>query len=120
MPLTPSGNCKTGDVRLSEYTEDLSQNTSTGTLEICINNAWGAVCKDEVFGLDDARVACQQAGGYERETVGGIGSVTISGPVFLSEVDCDGHEETLLDCRILTSFGTECGTEVAPVLTCRG
>ena len=119
VPTTPSGNCVTGDVRLSEGSEDPSQNTSTGTLQICINNAWGAVCYDGVFGQDDAQVACLQAGGYERDNLGVIGSVLISGPVFLSEVNCEGNEETLLECPRGVD-DTECLTGLAPVLTCKG
>ena len=39
---------------------------SEGRLEICINNAWGTVCR-EAFGLADAKVACGQLGGFMRE-----------------------------------------------------
>ena len=51
-----------------------------GTLEICINNAWGAVYDDDLFGVSDVQVACQQVGGYEKEIVGDINSVSIMGP----------------------------------------
>ena len=73
-----------------------------GRLEICINNAWGAVCNDDLFGVSDVQVACQQVGGYEREIVGDIDSVSIMGPVFLSELGCDGNEDSLLECRSYT------------------
>ena len=83
--------------------EDTILSTMNGRLEICINNAWGAawgaVCNDDLFGVSDVQVACQQVGGYEREIVGDIDSVSIMGPVFLSELGCDGNEDSLLECR---------------------
>ena len=117
---TPAGNCTTGEVRLTDSTEDTILSTMNGRLEICINNAWGAVCNDDLFGVSDARVACQQVGGYEREIVGDIDSVSIMGPVFLSEIGCDGNEDSLLECRSYSSIGDECDVEEAPVITCRG
>ena len=105
-------------MRLANSTEDLY--TRRGTLEICINNAWGAVCNDDLFGVTDVQVACQQAGGYERAIAGDIETVSISGPVFLSDLNCEGTEDTLLDCRFHSSIGEECDDREAPVLTCRG
>ena len=123
VPETKRANCVTGDVRLSDSVTDLILNTTKGTLQICINNAWGAVCHDDLFGVTDARVACQQAGGYEREVVGGVGgieSVAISGPVFLSNLGCDENDTSLLDCRRYTYIGSECITAENAVVTCRG
>lgn len=118
---TRAGNCATGEVRLANAGEDLLTNTSTGTLEICINNAWGVVCNDEFFGIFDVEVACQQAGGYERESAGEIESVSITTPLLLSKLYCDGNEETLLDCTssdLIT--GPICTSGLAPVITCKG
>ena len=121
VPETKRANCVTGDVRLADSVTDLILNTTKGTLQICINNAWGAVCHDDLFGVTDARVACQQAGGYEREIVDGvIESTAISGPVFLSELGCDENDTNLLDCRRYTYIGSECITAENAVMTCRG
>ena len=110
----------TGDVRLADSTPDPIDNTRRGTLQICINNAWGAVCHDDLFGVADARVACQQAGGYERKIVGGIESAAIIGPVFLSEVVCEGDETRLLDCQRHNHIGSECDNTNNAVITCQG
>ena len=120
VPSTSRGNCETGDVQLADSTVDSVLNTRKGTLQICINNAWGAVCHDTLFGINEAQVACQQAGGYEREILGGIESVAITGPVFLSELGCDGTEAHLLDCRRYTYIGSECANPDNAVITCRG
>ena len=112
--------CETGDVRLADSTADAIENTTKGTLQICINNAWGAVCHDDLFGVNDAQVACQQAGGYEREIVGSIESAAITGPAFLSELGCEGNEISLLKCRRYNYIGSECTTPDNAVITCRG
>ena len=57
------GNCSTGDLRLSNYTEDMVSLTRAGLLEVCINNAWGTVC-DSSFDTLDAMVACNQLEGF--------------------------------------------------------
>ena len=80
VPDTLPGNCTTGEVRLADSTEDIIFSTMNGGLEICINNAWGAVYDDDLFGVSDVQVACQQVGGYEKEIVGDINSVSIMGP----------------------------------------
>ena len=120
VPTTSGADCVTGDVRLADSTVDPIQNTTKGTLQICINKAWGAVCHDDLFGVADARVACQQAGGYEREIIGGIESAAITGPVFVSQLGCEGDETSLLDCRSYTYIGSGCVTADNAVIKCRG
>ena len=56
LQATRYSNCNTGDIRLVNGSSPLE-----GRLEVCINNAWGTVCRDS-FSSDDARVACRQLG----------------------------------------------------------
>ena len=120
VPSTPHADCETGELQLANSTDDPLQNTTRGTLQICINHAWGGVCNDDLFGIVDAQVACQQAGGYERQVVGDIESVASVGPMFLSELGCEGDEATLLECRRFKSIGSECATTQDTVITCKG
>ena len=53
---TPIGNCINGSLRLEG-----GDNDTLGIVEICINNAWGAVCIDR-FGTNEAEVICGQLG----------------------------------------------------------
>ena len=94
VPSTEEGNCTTGNIRLNE-TASLE-----GRVEICINNAWGTICNNH-FSSSDATVICTHLG-YEftdaylippSETSPG------SGPVLLDRLECDGTEESVLDCH---------------------
>ena len=120
MPSTPSVDCETGELQLANSTDDPLHNTTRGILQICINHAWGGVCNDDLFGIVDARVACQQAGGYERQVVGDIESTASTEPMFLSKLGCEGDELTLLECRRYTSIGSECASNHDVVITCKG
>jgi len=63
---TPNGNCSDGDLRLVGGSDNLQEGTRDGRVELCINNAWGTVCRT-AFGIPDAQVACYELGGFHRE-----------------------------------------------------
>ena len=62
------GNCTTGDIRIVGK-DNTTLGIRQGRVEICINNAWGTICKDASFDAVDAGVVCQQlpGGGFYRE-----------------------------------------------------
>ena len=96
---TVNGMCRTGETRLVASSSDTS--STQGRLEVCINNAWGSVC-DDLFGSEDAAVACSQLTGYTRlgASVLPRGSAGIGdGPIFLSDLNCAASELSLLECR---------------------
>ena len=92
-------------------------------MEICINNTWSTVC-DDGWGSADARVVCRQLGlsiagvynyshhmtnnpfllstheGASSRTVG-TSSQFYNRPIQLTNVQCTGVEERLLDCVAL-------------------
>ena len=59
----PNGFCITGEARLEMADDNEVINIREGRLELCINNAWGTVC-DNLFGVEDAAVACSQMNGF--------------------------------------------------------
>ena len=117
---TVNPGCDSGEVRLANFTDDPDEATREGTLQICINSAWGAVCSDPRFGLTEAQVACQQAGGYRRELSEEMEPLPTSGPVFLSELNCVGDEASLLECPRFVSIGSECSSGLDVKIRCTG
>lgn len=57
--------CVDGSVRLVNDTAD-NANDGRGSVELCLNHAWGRVCGDQ-FGSEEAMVACLSVGGFSRE-----------------------------------------------------
>ena len=64
---TEAAECESGDVRLTNFTDDPDEATREGTMQICINSAWGTVCSDDLFDRSDAEVFCEQLQGFGRE-----------------------------------------------------
>ena len=81
-----------GDLRLKAGTA-----AASGRLEIYHNNAWGTVC-DDLFGDNEATVACRQLGYPGAKDYRGRISPG-SGPIWLDTVDCTGTESKLSDCQ---------------------
>ena len=103
--------CADGDVRLRG-----GRNLLEGRVEVCINNAWGAVCSN-AFSQDDATVVCRQleypftgnalmfpeTHAYCKlcsgvEALRGSEFNASNGPIFLDNLACEGTEERLLNC----------------------
>ena len=57
--------CTTGEVRLTNFSDNLEQNSRQGPIQICVNNAWGSVCSDHFFDNTDAAVFCGQLPGFK-------------------------------------------------------
>ena len=64
---TEAAECESGVMRLANFTDDPDEATREGTMQICINNAWGTVCSDDLFDTTDAEVFCEQLEGFQRE-----------------------------------------------------
>ena len=90
-------NCSTeGDIRLVDGINDYE-----GRVEVCHNNEWGTVCRDDSwFGNRNAGVvACRQLGFshiavYTAATSFGKGT----GHTWLDNLSCTGSENRLIDC----------------------
>ena len=113
-------NCSTGDVRLVG-----GDNEYEGTVEVCMNEVWGSVCRSTYtysnsWHVQEGQVVCGQLG-YQRlgssiinnsylymeliafppgSTVHSISPYGESqGPSFLTNLGCSGREDSLFDCR---------------------
>lgn len=69
-----------------------------GRVEVYQNGQWGTIC-DENWGKEEAEVVCKELG-YSRamfaykKAHSGEGT----GPIFLSNVNCDGTESSIIEC----------------------
>ena len=63
-PSTEFADCTTGEVRFTDFTDNPEEDSRQGTIQICINKAWGSVCSDNFFDNTDAAVFCQQLPGF--------------------------------------------------------
>ena len=57
--------CTTGEVRLTDFSDNSEEDSRQGTIQICVNNAWGSVCSDHFFDNTDAAVFCGQLPGFK-------------------------------------------------------
>ncbi|XP_043946454.1 galectin-3-binding protein-like isoform X2 [Protopterus annectens] len=85
---------KSGDIRLAG-----SSNPNQGRVEIYFGDQWGTVCDDN-WDKNDAFVVCLSLGyaGAKNAYVGaafGKGS----GPILLDDVNCQGNESSLANCK---------------------
>ena len=98
-----------------------NEDSRQGTAMICVNNAWGSVCRDDYFDNTDAAVFCSQLQGFVPDgkkqlliyflnyfsvflfsSMAGASenhaaaTTTITGPLFLSSLDCTATDKSLL------------------------
>jgi deleted-in-malignant-brain-tumors protein 1 len=98
-PSISESDCTNGELRLVD-----GDNALEGRVEICLNRAWGTVC-DTLFTVSETDVICRQLGVVHNGTQR-ISEITPgSGPIFLDELNCDGDENSLLDCRSFNPRG---------------
>ena len=63
-PSTEFADCTTGEVRFTDFTNSSEEDSRQGTIQICVNHAWGSVCSDDFFDNTDAAVFCKQLIGF--------------------------------------------------------
>ncbi|KAI4878387.1 hypothetical protein NFI96_005373 [Prochilodus magdalenae] len=80
-----------------------------GRLEVFHSGSWGTVC-DDLWGIEDAQVVCRQL------QCGVALSAPVpaqfgpgNGPIWLNEVECEGNETSLWNCRFQLCGEDECG-----------
>uniref|UniRef100_A0A1X7VPG7 Deleted in malignant brain tumors 1 protein n=1 Tax=Amphimedon queenslandica TaxID=400682 RepID=A0A1X7VPG7_AMPQE len=110
---TLMANCTDGDVRLVGGSTQYE-----GRVEVCINKAWGTICRSS-WSNYDSNVVCRQLGHM------GFGSRSYSrfepgvGPVFMSYVGCSGRETSLLECYYTQPFQySHCGHSIDAGVIC--
>ncbi|KAL7882615.1 hypothetical protein SRHO_G00002730 [Serrasalmus rhombeus] len=80
-----------------------------GRLEVFHSGSWGTVC-DDVWDIKDAQVVCRQLQcgvALSAPVPAQFGPGT--GRIWLNEVECEGNETSLFNCRFQLSGENECG-----------
>ena len=94
-----------------------------GRVEVYItpNNTWGTVCDDD-WDDSDALVVCKQLGFGDNATAvkAFSPSASTSVPVWLDNVDCNGQEDRLIDCRHNGVGGHNCNHNKDAAVVCGG
>ncbi|XP_074551070.1 uncharacterized protein marco [Halichoeres trimaculatus] len=67
-----------------------------GRVEVMHNGAWGTICDDN-FDMNDAAVVCRMLGFGRATSFYTAGDGT--GKIWLDDLDCDGSEKDIFDCR---------------------
>ncbi|KAI3370468.1 hypothetical protein L3Q82_025229 [Scortum barcoo] len=83
----------------------------SGRVEVLLNNQWGTVC-DNGWGLNDAMVVCRQLGcGKALKATKRASFGQGSGPIWMDNVQCTGHESSVTDCKHQGLGLHKCGHE---------
>lgn len=94
-----------------------TDNTNSGLLMVYHNNEWGTVCNVD-FHFVDAHVACQQLGFLAAAWYGKLPISSAGMPIWMSHVDCQGSEASVMDCAH-NGFGfNNCGHNQDVSLIC--
>ena len=98
------------DVRL--ITKDGVESNTEGRVEVFLNGAWGQVCSTG-FSSKDASVVC-------RTTNGNAQGIAVSGqhgigsdPITIGQLECNGGEQSVLDCPYTSLSTCRSGTIAA-------
>ncbi|XP_041479392.1 deleted in malignant brain tumors 1 protein-like [Lytechinus variegatus] len=108
-----------GDVRLTG-----GATTNKGRVEIYTNSQWGFVCSHLSLSWTDtdAAVVCRQLGIYKNDSGEVINSIANQrvGPVHITDLNCNGTEERLDECRssISSNNATYCATSDVAMARC--
>jgi len=79
------------------YPHHLGGNTNiTGRVEVLVHGRWGTIC-DDIWGNQNARVACRQMG--FRNGIAAYYHSSGTGSIWMDNVNCHGWEKSLEECR---------------------
>ncbi|CAG2250885.1 Transmembrane protease serine 4,Transmembrane protease serine 6,Trypsin-1,Coagulation factor XI,Transmembrane protease serine 2,Serine protease 27,Plasminogen,Serine protease 55,CUB and peptidase domain-containing protein 1,Plasma kallikrein,Trypsin-2,Prostasin,Tryptase gamma,Trypsin-3,Chymotrypsin-like elastase family member 2A,Anionic trypsin,Trypsin,Anionic trypsin-2,Chymotrypsin-like elastase family member 1,Cationic trypsin,Tryptase delta,Trypsin-10,Transmembrane protease serine 11C,Transmembrane prot len=93
--------------------------SNTGRVVVKINGTWGHICSTR-WSIRDATVACRQlgfSGALDNQTKNNISMSRH--PVLLSNVNCNGSETNIMDCKsIKDRTRINCRSKTPAVVTC--
>ncbi|XP_028301734.1 deleted in malignant brain tumors 1 protein-like isoform X2 [Gouania willdenowi] len=113
--ITPNNTSQILPVRLVG-----SNSSCSGRVEVFYNDEWGTVC-DDIWALTHAQVVCLQLGcGRALRALESAAFGEGTGPIWLDNVRCSGHESTLSECSHPGFGDHNCGHGEDASIICEG
>ncbi|XP_069478469.1 CD5 antigen-like isoform X1 [Ambystoma mexicanum] len=95
-------------------------NTCAGTVLVSLTASWGTIC-DSQWDIKDATVVCRQLGcGVPHSAPGRTRLAVANTPIAMTNVQCTGHEPSLLKCEYSTDVNSNCNTTSTADVHCSG
>lgn len=102
IPSTCTSSTLAGVVCAPAVRLNSGENQLEGRAEVYLNNRWGSICADN-WDVKDARVFCNQMGGFPVHDNCCYQYAKASLEVFIGDVQCMGNETFITDCVHTTS-----------------
>ena len=94
-------------------------NSSSGRVEMYVNEQWGTVCDDD-WTTESSAVMCRQLGLGNTGTFYHHGGGPVDFPIHLDDVRCDGSEANILACLHSPLSTHNCNHSKDVGVTCSG
>ena len=90
-----------------------------GRVEVYHNDQWGTICSND-WDLNAAIVVCRQLGYYGDANSAQFGPGSVSQPIWLDDLSCNGDENYITDCTHDNWANNDCHHWQDAGVTCSG
>ncbi|CAL8314023.1 unnamed protein product [Lota lota] len=101
-----------GNMRLAN-----GSNKCTGRVEVYQNGQWGTIC-DDTWDINDAAVVCTNLQCGKAQKIPEIGFFGRGSRTLIREINCNGHEHSLDECKQTSIGSSTCNSTTVAGLLC--